>query len=589
MSEESRRLSALRDYRLLDGPADDELTTLVRIAATVAGVPTATLNLIDERRQCQLTTVGFPGADSPREDSMCAQHFEAGEIVHVPDARADPRFADNPWVTGVHARVRFYASAPLVTADGHALGSLCAFHSEPHVLGDEQLARLKDLADLALALFERRRQARTNAHLAAQAEEQLALNEMTLRELEARQAFTDALLDTIDVGIATADETGRLTLFNRAARDLLGLDADARINPDDHAERYSVFAADGVTRLPIERMPLQLALRTGRTSGQEIVIAPPDRPAVTAVCSGRALAGADGSVLGAVVAMTDVTADRTHQRALEVALARLEEREEQLDHLVAELRRSNSDLENFAAVASHDLSSPLTVVAGYLELLQDEHGHALDEQATTWLDTALTSVMRMKGLIGSLLSFASAGSPHLREHADTQELAEHALLDLRSAVEAAGAVVSIRGLPYVDADPTLVRQLLQNLIGNAVKYRRTDRRCRIDVSARRSGEVWELSVADNGTGIAAADRGRVFEMFARVDGVTPSGQGIGLATCARIVAHHGGHIWIDATPGGGTTVRFTLPASAASSGSQSIPLPATSGDNVSDRRVSVPS
>ena len=112
---EQQRLAALHEYRLLDAPADDELEAVVRVAAVVAGVPFATLNLIDENRQCQLTTTFFEGGDSTRRDSMCAIRFEAGDFVWVPDAGVDPTYQDNPWVTGALAKVRFYASAPLIT------------------------------------------------------------------------------------------------------------------------------------------------------------------------------------------------------------------------------------------------------------------------------------------------------------------------------------------------------------------------------------------------------------------------------------------------------------------------------------------
>ena len=100
---EQRRLAALHAYQLLDAPADDELKAVVRVAATIAGVPSATLNLIDEHRQCQLTTTGFVGVDSPRSDSMCAVRLAEGEFVQVPDASLDPTYRDNPWVTGARA------------------------------------------------------------------------------------------------------------------------------------------------------------------------------------------------------------------------------------------------------------------------------------------------------------------------------------------------------------------------------------------------------------------------------------------------------------------------------------------------------
>jgi GAF domain-containing protein len=112
-SHEQLRLAALHEYSVLDAPAGDELEAVVRVAAMVSGVPTATLNLIDENRQCQLTTTGFAGGDSARRDSMCAIRFETGEFVYVRDAREDPAYQHNPWVTGHLAKVRFYASAPL--------------------------------------------------------------------------------------------------------------------------------------------------------------------------------------------------------------------------------------------------------------------------------------------------------------------------------------------------------------------------------------------------------------------------------------------------------------------------------------------
>ena len=538
-ARERERLAALHEYRLLDAPADDELEAVVRVAATVAGVPTATLNLIDEHRQCQLTTTGFEGGDSARSDSMCAVRFEAGEFVHVPDASLDPVYARNPWVTGLRADVRFYASAPLVTPQGHALGTLCVFDSRPHELSEEQIARLKDLAGVVLALFERRRQARINARLAAEA--------------EARQQFTDTVLETIDVAVVAADPTGHLTLFNRAARDWHELDADESVEPADFSDRYKLFRTDGRTPLPAGEIPLLQALTTGAVRDAEMLIRPPGHPARHVVAGGRALTTADGRPAGAVVAMTDVTADRAQRRALERAHVDLAD-------TIAELRRSNSELEQFAGVVSHDLAAPLAVVNGYLELLGDTYDGVLDQQGRTWIDAGARAVARMQGLIESLLSYARAGSePCRRDKADLRDVAGLAVADLRATIDAADATVVLdTGLPVLAVDPTLLRQLLQNLIGNAVKYRHPDRRCAVTVAAEcRDGE-WLVRVVDNGIGIPEAERRRVFEMFTQVRGGSP-GHGVGLATCQRIVERHGGRIRAGATPGGGTTITFTLP------------------------------
>ncbi len=539
-AHERQRLAALHEYRLLDAPADDELEAVVRVAAMVAGVPTATLNLIDENRQCQLTTTGFAGGDSTRRDSMCAIRFEAGEFVHVRDAAEDPAYRANPWVTGALARVRFYASAPLVTPQGYALGTLCVFDTEPRELDDGQIARLTDLAAIILALFERRRQARLNAEL--------------LAEAEARKQFTDTVLETIDVAVVAAEPSGHLALFNRAARDWHGMDADPDVDPLDFADRYQLFHSDGSTPLGSAEVPLLRALHDGAVRDAEMIVKPRGCRPTHVTVSGRALTASDGTPLGAVVAMTDVTADRDRRRDLERA-------QRELAATIAELRRSNTELEQFAGVVSHDLAAPLSVVNGYLELLGDLYGDDLDGQARKWVSSASRAVGRMQHLIDALLTYARAGSgPCRAEKADLGEVLDQALMDLRVAVkEASAAVVVPADLPTAVCDPTLIRQLLQNLIGNAVKYRRPDRPCRVTVSAEPADHGWMVSVADNGLGIPPAERDRVFEMFARVDGRPGAGHGVGLSTCQRIVERHGGRIWAGAGEDGGTVISFTLP------------------------------
>ncbi|KHD78067.1 histidine kinase [Actinoplanes utahensis] len=537
MTERERlRLAALHEYRLLDSPAGDELEAVVRVAAAVARVPHATLNLIDENRQCQLTTVGFEGGDSDRSDSMCAVRFETGIFTYLPDASVDPDFKDNPWVTGVHAGVRLYASAPLVTPEGHALGSLCVFDVVPGVLDEDQIARLEDLARIILALFERRRQARINAELAALAEQ--------------RQRWTDTLLDTIDVAVVAADRNGRLTLFNRAAREWHGLDADRGVEPAYRAGRYQLFETDGRTPLAPHRLPLLRALRDGEVRGAEMIVKCPGREPMQVSVSGRALTGPGGAPQGAVVAMHDVTSARAQQRVIEDA-------RRELAAANTELRRSNTDLSNFAGAVSHDLVAPLAAVGGYLEQIRAEvHGEPL-----RWADAASRAVTRMRDLIRALLDYAQAGrAPVRRATADLADICEHVRTDLRPAAEEAGAVVEVAGtLPEVAGDPVLIRQLLQNLIGNAIKYRDPARACRVTVSAGHDGRGWTVQVADNGLGIPPEQRERVFDMFTRLGNGTANGHGIGLSTCWRIVERHGGRIRVDGTPGGGTTVSFTLP------------------------------
>lgn len=543
---EDARLSALVDYDLIDAPVEAEVTALVRAAAAVAGVPTATLNIIDSTQQCQLTTVGFDGGSTAREDSMCNVRLLDGRTVYLPDARTSPDYADNPWVTGRYADVRLYVSAPLITADGAVLGTLCVFHHEVRELTPHQVSAIEDLATVVVALFERRRESRRHAETAVREQQQRELHQDALRQLEERQEFTDAVLDTIEVAVVAAGPDGRVTLFNRCALDWHSLPADFSIEPRDHAEHYALYRADGVTPLSADEVPLRRALVDGSLSGAEMVIAPAGRPAVHVVVAGRNLVTRDGVLLGAVVAMSDVTQDRAQRAALEAAQQ--------------ELQRSNLELAQMAAVASHDLRSPLTVIEGYLGLLTEVYEDDLEDQALEWVAVVRRAVARMQGLIAALLRYAQVESGEcLTTQADLADVAAQAVDDLQEEIAASAATLVIEELPTVAGDAVLLRQLMQNLITNAVKYRHPDRPSRIVVTAEKTDDDQVVvSVADNGHGIPDDQLDRVFTMFATADNTDSHGHGIGLATCQRIVERHGGRIWAEATPGGGATLRFTL-------------------------------
>lgn len=305
-----------------------------------------------------------------------------------------------------------------------------------------------------------------------------------------------------------------------------------------------------MTRLPAERIPLMRALREGTVSNAEIIIKRRTGEPLHVTSSGRALIAPDGTPLGAVVAMNDVTTDRAQQRVIERARRELATANE-------ELRRSNTDLTNFAGAVSHDLVAPLGAVGAYLELLED----VVEGQPRGWVDAASRAVTRMRDLIGSLLGYAQAGSaPVRRVTADLGDVLESVVADLHAEIDASDATVSApEPLPKVSCDPVLARQLLQNLIANAIKYRHPDRLPRVAVTAARDGSSWAITVADNGMGIPPEQRSRVFDMFTRLDGTSAAGHGIGLSSCLRIVDRHGGTIRVAENPGGGTQVIFTLP------------------------------
>ena len=236
------------------------------------------------------------------------------------------------------------------------------------------------------------------------------------------------------------------------------------------------------------------------------------------------------------------------------------QRTRRLEEVAQELSRSNTELEQFAYIASHDLQEPLRMVRSYVQLLQRRYQGRLDETADKYIGYAIDGATRMTRMINDLLEYSrvmTRGKPV--GPIDCEQAWAEAVANLRKVIEETGAQVTCDPLPRVTADFAQVVQLFQNLIGNAVKYR-SDRPPRIHASARPQDGQWVFSVRDNGIGIEPQYRERVFVIFQRLHGRGEySGTGIGLAVCKRIVERHGGSIWVESESGRGSTFFFTIP------------------------------
>ncbi|KQZ03059.1 MULTISPECIES: sensor histidine kinase [Streptomyces] len=250
------------------------------------------------------------------------------------------------------------------------------------------------------------------------------------------------------------------------------------------------------------------------------------------------------------------------RRRLVAELAESQERETLLAEQTGELRRSNSELEQFAYVASHDLQEPLRKVASFCQLLEKRYGTELDARGKQYIDFAVDGAKRMQVLINDLLTFSRVGRVHESwKPVDLDRSLDRALANLALIVEESGTtVVRADPLPELLGDATSLAMVWQNLIGNAVKFRRPDVPCRITVGCVREGEEWHLTVADNGIGIAPEFADKVFVIFQRLHARDEyEGTGIGLALCRKIIEFHGGRIWLDPGPAEGTLIHFTLP------------------------------
>ncbi|MFJ8825928.1 ATP-binding protein [Streptomyces sp. NPDC102467] len=263
---------------------------------------------------------------------------------------------------------------------------------------------------------------------------------------------------------------------------------------------------------------------------------------------------ADLRLLGA-----DVEAMR---RRLLDELAFAEDARHRLDEQAADLRRSNSELEQFAYVASHDLQEPLRKVSSFSQLLQRRYAGQLDERADQYIGFAVDGANRMQKLINDLLEFSRVGRVH-NDHreVDLEEVVGQTLDALSVSIEESGARIVRDPLPTVTGDSTQLGILWQNLIANAVKFRHADRAPEIRIEAARDGDLWRCAVSDNGIGIAPEFAEKVFVIFQRLHTKDAyPGSGIGLAMCKKITEFHGGTIGIDPDHAPGTRIVFTLAA-----------------------------
>ncbi len=265
---------------------------------------------------------------------------------------------------------------------------------------------------------------------------------------------------------------------------------------------------------------------------------------------------------------------------------RVEERTLELEAANVALARSNAELEEFAYAASHDLQEPLRVISGFSALIGSKYGDRLDDAGRTYVDHMSSAATRMRRLVSDLLDYSRLTTRHAPPTAvDLNAILDDVWQNLAAAVEESGALLTRdEELPQVVADRSQFMRLLQNLMGNAIKYRGEDDPW-VHVSGRRQGDEWVFGVADNGIGIAPDHHDSVFNIFRRLHRIDEyPGTGIGLASVKKIVERHGGRVWVDSTPGDGSTFWFTWPVTSE----DSLPAVVVRRSETDERPVALP-
>ncbi len=371
----------------------------------------------------------------------------------------------------------------------------------------------------------------------------VATAELATAEAAARHQadLLAAVMDNISDGVGVIDHNGEFLLHNPAAKAILGVDDD-RAGADNWQDHYGMYRPDGHTPFPVEEMPLMRGLAGECTDQVEMVLRNAGHPnGVVITVSGRPLR-TSGGLLGAVAVFHDITARKA----------------------------AEADLRAFAGVAAHDLKAPLTAIAGYAEILQDELADTASPAVRNSVQRISTGIDRMRRLIDTLLAYATARDGQLNpKPVDLQQLVADVITERTAHLRARGEGqpaqfpdIYTGPLPAVHADPAMIRQVLDNLIGNAIKYAMPGQSARIDIAAhqRPSDTQVRVVIADRGIGIPTTEHRHVFDAFHRAanHGGRP-GTGLGLAICKRIINRHGGTIAVTDNPGGGTRFHFTLP------------------------------
>jgi PAS domain S-box-containing protein len=548
---EAERLAALRACAILDTDAEEIFDDIPRLAAFICGTPIALITLVDASRQWFKAKVGIEVDETPREGGFCAHAILKPELLIVADTHRDKRFAAHPFVISA-PHIRFYAGAPLITSDGHALGALCVIDNVPRTLDDKQKEALGVLARQTVTQLELRRTSNTLAELNQKLDREIAertraereREELLAREQEVR-ATAEAneqryrfLAESIPQQVWTAQPDGALDYVNRQTVDyfartgdqIVGDNWQQVIHPDDLEAclaRWQRSLATG------EVYEVEFRLRRGSDGDYRWHL-------------GRALPmrDADGRIIRWFGTNTDIDDQKRLYRLAEEA---------------------NRAKDTFLATVSHELRTPLTSMMGWAELLKLG---MLDEQRQRHaIDVIESSARSQAQLIGDLLDISRIISGKLRLDVQPLELAP-VIAAATDVVHPAAEAKSIRlvsrvspGVGMVSGDPDRMQQIVWNLLSNAVKF--TPEGGRVEVSLRRAGAQAEIVVTDDGGGINPDFLPHVFEHFRQADSTSTrkhGGLGLGLAIVRRLVELHGGTVAAESEgEGTGATFRIRLP------------------------------
>lgn len=533
---EAVRIIALRSYDILDTPWEQAFDDLTAVAAMVCSAPISLLSFVDRNRVWFKSRHGLDIAQAPRDASFCTYAITDEEVFVVSDALQDERFASSQLATG-EARVRFYAGAPLLTPDGHALGTLSVLDRTPRGLSSEQHDALQMFARQAVALLELRR--------TSEAFKQSEHRFQSIIE-EANEAYISFAVD------------GVIREWNREAERLLGWTREEIIGS---SVRETVVPADLWQRVE--------AALAERHDGD-------DAPLEATRVDGNAMtkSGLDLPVeftflplkVGGETRINVLLHDISERRGVAVKRERLLKTEQDAGVVLTSqnerLRELDALKDQFVSVVSHELRTPLTAIRGYLEIVLGEEPGSLNEEQKRFLEIADFSSEQLLRVVGDLLLIGKVDALALEIDAvDLGAMLEACVVAAKPSADAKKIALRLTSVefPSIAADRGRLTQALGNIISNAIKF--TDEG-HVNVRIRAEEGCVIIEVSDTGAGVPSAELDHLFVPFFRASTATEQaipGTGLGLSIAKEIVEAHGGSISVESEEGRGTSFRVELP------------------------------
>jgi PAS domain S-box-containing protein len=404
-------------------------------------------------------------------------------------------------------------------------------------------------------------QKEAEARMAGQTEELSRQAEDLIRTRDAlreQSQLLELVLNSIGEGLVATDENGKFVIWNPAAEKMLGR-GPANIPSSDWSVYYEIYQTDGVTPFPTAQLPLVQAMAGGEGEIEFVVRNSQSGKSTWLEATAHPMRDAKNAVKGGVVAFRDVTQRKNDERQIRELNEDLERRVVQR---TAELQAANKELEAFTYSVSHDLRAPLRHISGFSKILDEEFGASLPPDAQRHLRRIQEGILRMGQLIDELLGLARMGRQAVSlQVTGLDSVIKDVLSLLEPEMQDRQVKWKIDGLPFVECDPTLIRQVLQNLISNALKYTRPRSPAVIEIGQVEKDGEQVFFVRDNGVGFSMKYADKLFGVFQRLHRAEDfEGTGIGLAIVQRIVHKHGGRIWAEAELDKGATFYWTLGA-----------------------------